>query len=65
MPVSFSGGVLNIDEVRTALTKQLHDAGRYELRAPRFPPVIGAALLAARLAGTPLDRTAVDRLPAA
>jgi N-acetylglucosamine kinase-like BadF-type ATPase len=65
MPVSFSGGVLNIDEVRGALTKQLHDAGRYELREPRFAPVIGAALLAARLAGTPLNGTAVDRLPAA
>lgn len=65
MPVSFSGGVLNMDEVRSALTEQLHRTGRYELRAPRFPPVIGAALLAARLAGTPLDRTALDRLPAA
>jgi N-acetylglucosamine kinase-like BadF-type ATPase len=65
MPVSFSGGVLNIDEVRYALTERLHSAGRYELRAPRFPPVVGAALLAARLAGMPLDTGALDRLPAA
>ena len=34
----------------------------YELRRPLYEPVVGAALYAAKLAGTPLDQAALDRL---
>lgn len=34
----------------------------YELRTPRFPPVIGAALFAAGLVGHALDESALQRL---
>lgn len=54
VPVSWSGGVLAADEVRTAMVGHLQALGGLEVRAPRFSPVVGAALLAARLAGTPL-----------
>ena len=56
VPVSYSGGVFGAEEIRRAFTRAL--AGRsvdYQVRAPLYPPVLGAALYAARLAGTPLD----------
>jgi len=34
----------------------------YRLQAPRFAPVLGAALYAAHAAGTPLDAQALQRL---
>ncbi|WP_296944050.1 N-acetylglucosamine kinase [uncultured Massilia sp.] len=37
----------------------------YRLAAPRLAPVLGAALYAARSAGTPLDAAALERLTAA
>jgi hypothetical protein len=36
--------------------------GRYRFVAPRFPPVAGAALYAARLSGAPLEEGAVEEL---
>jgi hypothetical protein len=34
----------------------------YDLRAPQWSPVVGAALYAARLAGSPLSDAALARL---
>jgi N-acetylglucosamine kinase-like BadF-type ATPase len=63
VPVSYSGGTFAagavLDAFSTALTSG-HDG--YELRRPLYEPVVGAALYAARLAGTPLDRAALDAL---
>jgi len=39
-------------------------AGPLELRQPRYSPVIGAALYAARLSGSPLGQAALERLTA-
>ena len=64
VPVSCSGGVVAADEVRGPFGARLAELGRYDLRAARFTPVLGAALLAARLAGTPLSEEALARLPA-
>ncbi|MER5950380.1 BadF/BadG/BcrA/BcrD ATPase family protein [Streptomyces sp. NPDC001904] len=53
--VSWSGGVFTEARVRAAFTDAL--AARpepYDTRPPRTSPVVGAALLAARLAGEPL-----------
>jgi N-acetylglucosamine kinase-like BadF-type ATPase len=61
--VSWSGGVFASDEVRAAFREHLADAP-VDLRDPLLPPVLGAALYAARLAGTPLRTEAVDRLRA-
>jgi N-acetylglucosamine kinase-like BadF-type ATPase len=65
VPVSCSGGVVNAVEVRRAFTEHLSRSGNYDVRDPRFSPVVGAAVLAARRAGTPLGSAAVDRLSAA
>ena len=63
VPVSYSGGVFKADTVLTRFARALaaRDAG-YELRQPRFPSDIGAALYAAKLAGRPLAADALDRL---
>jgi len=64
LPVSYSGGAFAgsralVDAFRDALAA----AGpAFELRTPLFPPVIGAALYAARLAGTPLREDALANL---
>lgn len=59
VPVSWSGGVFTSAEVNTAFREALAGA---DLRAPILPPVLGAALYAARLAGSPLHAGAVARL---
>lgn len=59
VPVSYSGGAFKADAVLKAFTR---DMTGYDLRHPLYEPVIGAALYAAKLAGTPLDRAALDRL---
>src|SRR5688572_1119341 len=64
VPVSHSGGVFDnapamVDAFRASLAAA---PVRLEYRAPRFPPAVGAALYAARLAGTPLGGPALDRL---
>ncbi|MEV4076993.1 N-acetylglucosamine kinase [Nonomuraea fuscirosea] len=63
VPVSYSGGTFTAEAVLEAFTRELKSlhAG-YELRRPLYEPVVGAALYAAKLAGTPLDRVALDRL---
>jgi N-acetylglucosamine kinase-like BadF-type ATPase len=63
VPVSYSGGVFRAEAVRDLFGKTLAAQGvSYELREPQYPPVIGAALYAARQAGTPLDAGALARL---
>jgi N-acetylglucosamine kinase-like BadF-type ATPase len=63
VPVSYSGGTFAAEAVLAAFTAALHSSHPgYELRRPLYEPVIGAALYAAKLAGTPLDRTALDTL---
>ncbi|WP_030904424.1 N-acetylglucosamine kinase [Streptomyces sp. NRRL F-5126] len=63
VPVSYSGGVFGSATVLDTFARDLRGReGGYDLRTPLFEPVIGAALHAARLAGTPLDPTALDAL---
>lgn len=63
VPVSFSGGMFNAAVLRSWFVDELAASRHpYELRTPRYPPVIGAALYAARLAGSPLDVRAMERL---
>ena len=62
VPVSFSGGVFTVETVRSAFTDHLAAGGLFTVRPPLFPPDVGAALHAARLAGTPLKRQALERL---
>jgi hypothetical protein len=55
--------MFSVEEVRRAFTRRLEEEqGRYEIREPLFPPVVGAALYAARRAGTPLGDAALQRL---
>ena len=61
VPVSWSGGVFASEEVRAAFRDRLAGAP-VDLRTPLLPPVLGAALYAARLSGSPLHPGAVDRL---
>lgn len=63
VPVYWSGGVFTCEEVRVAFREHLADAP-VDLRDPLLPPVLGAALYAARLAGRPLSAEAVDGLQA-
>jgi N-acetylglucosamine kinase-like BadF-type ATPase len=64
MPVSHSGGVFeNAPAMVNAFRDGLATAPvRLEYRAPRFSPAVGAALYAARLAGSPLPASALDAL---
>ncbi|MBV2352809.1 N-acetylglucosamine kinase [Streptomyces sp. J2-1] len=63
VPVSYSGGVFRSARVLDAFTSALTGgAAEYELRLPQFEPVVGAALYAARLAGTPLSTEALAAL---
>ena len=61
--VSFSGGMFTaepvLDGFKVAL-EAFHSG--YEFREPLYPPVVGAALYAAKLAGEPLDDAALSRL---
>jgi N-acetylglucosamine kinase-like BadF-type ATPase len=64
LPVSHSGGVFAIGRLVTAPFKSALDAagGGYRLVQPRFAPVIGAALYAARCSGHPLGNAALAKL---
>lgn len=63
VPVSYSGGVFAAAPVREEFVRLLSTAdARYDLRQPLYPPDLGAALYAARLAGMPLDPAALRRL---
>jgi N-acetylglucosamine kinase-like BadF-type ATPase len=63
VPVSYSGGAFTSAAVLTSFTACLrgHDA-LYDLRPPLFTPAIGAAIYAAKRAGTPLDAASLDAL---
>jgi N-acetylglucosamine kinase-like BadF-type ATPase len=66
VPVSYSGGMFSVPEVVAAFARELGRSGAiHDLRVPRYPPVLGAALYAAQLAGTPLSPTALSRLAGA
>jgi N-acetylglucosamine kinase-like BadF-type ATPase len=62
--VSYSGGVFGIGPLVTGpFAGALHTAGtHYDLIAPRFAPVIGAALYAAKRLGRSLTPAALERL---
>jgi N-acetylglucosamine kinase-like BadF-type ATPase len=63
VPVSYSGGIFTVAPVLDAFTEAiaaLHPG--YELRQPLYPPVVGAALRAAKLAGSPFDDAALADL---
>jgi N-acetylglucosamine kinase-like BadF-type ATPase len=64
LPVSYSGGVFAIGALVTEPFKAALDrtGGSYRLAVPRFAPVIGAALYAARRSGHPLPEPALERL---
>ena len=64
LPVSYSGGMFRRDGMLTALFKEALQKSdlRYEFAAPRLAPRAGAALYAAKLAGTPLTPQAVAQL---
>jgi N-acetylglucosamine kinase-like BadF-type ATPase len=63
VPVSYSGGTFSAARVLDALRRQLElRPNGFELRRPLYPPAVGAALLAAKLAGRPLEQAALERL---
>lgn len=63
VPVSFSGGMFTAEPILYGFRASLEDLrGGYELREPLYPPVVGAALYAAKLAGEPLEAAALRRL---
>ena len=65
VPVSYSGGIFAMPEVLASFLAGISALpASYRVRKPRYAPVIGAALYAAMLAGTPLDDAARHALPA-
>ncbi|MBF9134087.1 N-acetylglucosamine kinase [Plantactinospora sp. S1510] len=61
--VSYSGGTFNARQVREAFREHLHTLhDGYDLRQPMYPPVVGAALYAAKQAGSPLSAGALAHL---
>ena len=66
LPLSYSGGIFQLGELllvpfEAALTNRTR---RYRLLPARLPPDGGAALYAAKLAGTPLPAASIDALEA-
>jgi N-acetylglucosamine kinase-like BadF-type ATPase len=69
LAVSYSGGLFQLHElVRTpleaALGRRSRRGRRYRVLAARLPPDAGAALLAAKLSGAPLDERSLAALEA-
>lgn len=65
VPVSYSGGVFRAEPVHSRFVAGLAGlSADYSLRTPLFPSHVGAALHAARLAGHPLDESALARIAA-
>ncbi|RZS90897.1 N-acetylglucosamine kinase-like BadF-type ATPase [Motilibacter rhizosphaerae] len=63
VPVSWSGGMLSAALVREPFLSRLRARyPGYDARTPLHPPVVGAALHAAQLAGAPLSAEALQRL---
>jgi len=65
--VSYTGGLFGADgPLREPFARALAArAGTYRLAPPRLAPALGAALYAARSAGTPLSAAALERLTGA
>ena len=60
VPVSYSGGMFNAEFIRRGFEDALVARNpNYDLRAPLFSPVVGAALYAAKRAGSPLSEKAL------
>lgn len=65
VPVSYSGGVFKAAAIRSRFAALLAErCPDYEVRAPRFPSDVGAALYAAKLHGAPLGPAALSRITA-
>jgi N-acetylglucosamine kinase-like BadF-type ATPase len=65
IPVSYSGGIFAMPEVLDSFLTGIGALSpSYRVSRPRYAPVIGAALYAATLGGTPLDEDALRALPA-
>ena len=69
LAVSYSGGLFQLHELvlaplEAALTRRSGRGRRYRFRAARLPPDAGAALLAAKLSGAPLDERSLAALEA-
>jgi N-acetylglucosamine kinase-like BadF-type ATPase len=63
VPVSYSGGTFSAARVLDAFRRQLElRPNSFELRRPLYPPAVGAALLAAKLADSPLEQAALEHL---
>lgn len=63
VPVSYSGGVFRAETVLTAFVERLAaQSADFALRTPVFSSHIGAAIHAAKLAGSPLSSEALARL---
>jgi N-acetylglucosamine kinase-like BadF-type ATPase len=64
LPVSHSGGVFNGAALMLEAFRAAVDSARPSLQylRPQYPPEVGAALYAARLAGTPLSESALHVL---
>jgi N-acetylglucosamine kinase-like BadF-type ATPase len=64
LPVSYSGGMFRLEDLLQPLLENELCAGdrSYEFAAPRLAPVAGAALYAAKLAGTPLCADSISQL---
>jgi N-acetylglucosamine kinase-like BadF-type ATPase len=64
LPISYSGGLFRAGSLLLPLFETALRSGTrsYELVTPSLPPVAGAALYAAKLAGAPLDAATVTRL---
>lgn len=63
VPVSYSGGVFSAEPVRSGFEQAIAALpARYELRTPLLGPAIGAALYAAKRAGSPLSPRALEVL---
>jgi N-acetylglucosamine kinase-like BadF-type ATPase len=63
VPVSYTGGVFSVPEILAHFSALLAVEGAaYDLRAPLWSPVVGAAIYAARLSGAPLRADALARL---
>jgi N-acetylglucosamine kinase-like BadF-type ATPase len=63
VPVSYSGGMFNAEVIRQGFEPALLALNpNYDLRSPLFSPVVGAALYAAKRAGSPLSEQALALL---
>lgn len=61
VPLSWSGGMFGSRYIRTRFAER---AAGFDVREPLLPPDVGAAVLAARLAGAPLSDAALAALGA-